>query len=69
MKNYSYNRKVSDKLAVKGILSDDCTEIKYIDDDKVEQTVSIEECMSHFANQAITFTITLNTDEDLMGDN
>ena len=68
MKNYSYNRKVSDKLTVKGILSDDCAEIKYIDDDKVEQTVSVDACMSHFANQSITFTITLNTDEDLMGE-
>lgn len=68
MKNYSYNRKISDKLTVKGVLSEDGTEIKYIDDDKEEQIVSVEECMLHFAGQNINFTMTLNKDEDLMGE-
>lgn len=66
MKNYSYNRKISDKLTVKGVLSNDGTKITYIDDDKDEQIVSVDECVSHFAGQSITFAITLNKDEDLM---
>jgi len=66
MKNFSYNRKISDKLTVKGVLSEDGTQITYIDDDKDEQIVSVEECVNHFAGQSITFAITLNKDEDLM---
>ena len=68
MKNYSYNRKISDKLTVKGKLSSDGTEITYIDDDKEEQVVTVQECMEHFADMNIMFSITLNRDEDLMGE-
>lgn len=68
MKNYSYNRKISDKLTVKGKLSSDGAEITYIDDDKEEQVVTVQECMSYFAGQDISFSLTLNRDENLMGD-
>lgn len=61
-----FTRTTTDKLTVKaGTLSEDCTTITYVDEDKVEQDVKVSDLLAAFKNQVIDFSIALKTDEDL----
>lgn len=68
MANYTYNRKIVDKLNVKGILSEDLSKIQCTDKEGNTFDVMIEECLEHFANEGITLSITLTQDKDLLED-
>lgn len=61
-------RTITDKIAVKGILSDDGTKITYVDENKDEQDITIAECLSVFKGKAIDFSITEKSEEDLPAD-
>lgn len=61
----SYKRNVTDQLSVKGILSEDATEISYIDENDNEQTVKISDLLSVFADKDIDFSVSLKKNEDL----
>lgn len=61
----SFTRNTVDKIAVKGLLSDDGTEITYIDADKEEQVVTVEDCMKAFRGGEIAFTVSRSKNEDL----
>lgn len=62
----NFTRTTTDKLTVKaGILSEDCREITYTDENDVEQTVTITELLTAFKNQVVDFSIALKTDEEL----
>lgn len=62
----NFTRTTTDKLTVKaGILSEDCREITYIDENDVEQTVTVAELLAAFKNQVIDFSVALKTDEEL----
>ena len=65
MKNRKYERNVTDKIAIKGVLSGDCSYITFINDDKNEEEVSVAKCLKPFANQEIIFTLSNKTTEDL----
>lgn len=65
MKNISYKKNEVSKISVKGILSNDATEITYIDDDKNEQTIEVKKCMKMMAGNEIVLTIALKNDTDL----
>lgn len=61
-----FTRTTTDKLTVKaGTLSEDCTTITYVDEDKIEQDVKVSDLLAAFKNQVIDFSIALKTDEDL----
>lgn len=61
-----FTRTTTDKLTVKaGTLSEDCTTITYVDEDKVEQDVKVSDLLAAFKNQVIDFSIALKIDEDL----
>ncbi len=61
----SFKRNITDKLTVKGILSEDGTYITYTDENDSEQDVKVSDLLKAFINQPIEFGVSLKTDEDL----
>jgi len=61
----SFKRNITDKLSVKGILSEDGTFITYTDENDTEQDVKISDLLKAFINQPIEFGVSLKSDEDL----
>ena len=61
----SFKRNVTDKLLVKGILSEDCSCITYTDENDIEQDVKVADLLNSFKNEFIEFGVQLKTDEDL----
>lgn len=61
----SFKRNITDKLSVKGILSEDGTFITYTDENDLEQEVKISDLLNAFKNEPIEFGVSLKSDEDL----
>ena len=61
----SKTRTITDKVSVKGMLSEDGTTITYTDENDVEQEVKISDLLNVFKNQEIEFGVALKSDEDL----
>lgn len=61
----SFKRSTTEKLSVKGILSEDGTTITYTDENDVDQDVTIADLVNAFVNQPIELSISLKVDEDL----
>ena len=61
----SFKRNITDKLSVKGVLSEDGTYITYTDENDVEQDVKVSDLLKAFINQPIEFGVSLKSDEDL----
>ena len=60
-----FKRNVTDKLSVKGLLSEDGSYITYSDENDIEQDVKISDLLNAFKNQPIEFGVQLKSDEDL----
>lgn len=60
-------RTITDKVSVKGILSDDGTTITYMND-KVKEKITVAECLNIFKGKPIDFSISIKSEEDLMED-
>lgn len=58
-------RTITDKISVKGILSEDAATITYIDENKSEQDITVTECLNIFKGKAIDFSISEKSEEDL----
>lgn len=58
-------RVITDKVAVKGMLSEDGTVITYTDENKVEQDISVAECLKAFVGKAIDFSISIKSEDEL----
>ena len=63
--NLTFRRNTTDKLIVKGIMSDDCKTITYTDEYDEEQTMEVSDLMHAFKGQEVTLSVALKTDEDL----
>lgn len=61
----SFKRNITDKLSVKGVLSEDGTFITYTDENDVERDVKVSDLLKAFINQPIEFGVSLKSDEDL----
>ena len=61
----SFKRSTTDKLSVKGILSEDGTTITYTDENDVDQEVTLANLVNAFVNQPIELSISEKNDEDL----
>lgn len=61
----SFKRNITDKLSVKGVLSEDGTYITYTDENDLEQDVKVSDLLKAFINQPIEFGVSLKSDEDL----
>lgn len=64
-KNFSYKRSTTDKISVKGKLNEDGTAIRYLDENKVEQEITIAKCLNDFKGQDIDFTVSIKDDSEL----
>ena len=60
-----FKRSTTDKLSVKGVLSEDGTFITYTDENDAEQDVKVSDLLKAFINQPIEFGVSLKSDEDL----
>lgn len=60
-----FKRNITDKLSVKGVLSEDGTTITYSDENDIEQDVKVSDLLNVFKNQSIEFGVQLKSDEDL----
>jgi len=65
MKNYAYNRVLTDKFSIKGILSDDAKTITYVNGEKEELQLAVAKCFEPFKGEEITLTISVKQDQDL----
>ena len=63
--NLTFRRNTTDKLTVKGIMSDDCKTITYTDEYDEEQIMEVSDLMHAFKGQEVTMSVALKTDEDL----
>ena len=63
--NLTFRRNTTDKLTVKGIMSDDCKTITYTDEYDEERTMELSDLMHAFKGQEVTMSVALKTDEDL----
>lgn len=63
--NLTFKRNTTDKLTVKGIMSDDCKTITYTDEYDEKQTMEVSDLMHAFKGQEVTMSVALKTDEDL----
>lgn len=61
----SFKRSITDKLSVKGVLSEDKTYIVYKDENDVSQEVKISDLLDSFKNQEIEFGISLKSEDKL----
>lgn len=61
----TFKRNITDKLSVKGVLSENGTYITYTDENDTEQDVKVSDLLKAFINQPIEFGVSLKSDEDL----
>ena len=57
-------RTITDKVSVKGILSDDGTVITYMND-KTEEEITITECLKAFLGKPVDFSISIKSEDEL----
>lgn len=60
-----FKRNITDKLSVKGILSEDGITITYTDENDMDQDVKVSDLLNVFKNQPIEFSVQLKNDEEL----
>lgn len=60
----SYTRSVTDKMAIKGVLSSDCRVITYKDEDDVSREIAVTDCLAPFAGKEIDFSLTEKSSEE-----
>lgn len=58
-------RVITDKVAVKGILSEDGATITYTDENKVEQDISVADCLKSFVGKPIDFSVSIKSEDEL----
>lgn len=63
--NLKRTRSTVDKIAVKGVLSEDGATITYTDENNEEQEVSVSDCLYGFRDKTISFAVQVKTDEEL----
>lgn len=59
-------RVITDKVAVKGILSEDGTTITYTYENKVEQDISVADCLKSFVGKPIDFSVSIKSEDELL---
>ena len=57
-------RTITDKVSVKGTLSEDGTTITYLND-KVEEEITVAECLNAFKGKDIDFSISQKSEDEL----
>lgn len=58
-------RTITDKVNVKGVLSDDGTTITYKDENKVDQEITVADCLNMFKGKSIDFSVSIKSEDEL----
>lgn len=61
-------RTITDKVSVKGTLSEDGNTITYLDENKEEQEITVADCLEMFKGCPIDFTVSVKTEDELTDD-
>ena len=64
-KQFAYKKTITESMTVKGIVNEDATTITFINDEKDEVTVKIQELLDKFASQTVSLSIKTQSDEEL----
>ena len=64
-KQFAYKKTVTESMTVKGIINEDATTITFLNDEKDEVTVKIQELLDKFASQTVSLSIKTQSDEEL----
>ena len=62
----SKTRVITDKVSVKGMLSDDGTTITYNDENKIKQQITVADCLSMFKGKPIDFSVCIKSENELV---
>lgn len=62
----NYIRTITDKFSVKGVLSEDGKTLTYVDENKIEQKITITECLRDFRGYDIEFVVSVKQSEDMI---
>ena len=65
MANYKHTRMSQDSIHIRGTLSEDGTEITYLNKDKEEMVVSIMSCLKNYVGEEITFSVSVKEEIDV----
>ena len=61
----SKTRTITDKVSVKGMLSEDGTIITYTDENKIEQEITVADCLNIFKGKPIDFSVSIKSEDDI----
>ena len=61
----SKTRTITDRGSVKGILSEDGTTITYTDENKIEQEITVADCLNIFKGKPIDFSVSIKSENDI----
>ena len=60
-----FKRNTTDKLSIKGTLSDDCTTITYTNENGDEKDAAVSDLLNAMKNQFIELNVQIKTEEEL----
>lgn len=61
----SFKRNTTEKVSIKGLLSDDCSTITYTDENGNEKDVTVKDLLNAMKNQYIELSSQIKTEEEL----
>lgn len=61
----SFKRNTTEKVAIKGLLSDDCSTITYTDENGNEKEITVKDLLNAMKNQYIELSSQIKTEEEL----
>lgn len=61
----SKTRTITDRVSVKGMLSEDGTTITYTDENKIEQEITVADCLNIFKGKPIDFSVSIKSEDDI----
>ena len=60
----SKTRTITDRVSVKGMLSEDGTTITYTDENKIEQEITVADCLNIFKGKPIDFSVSIKSEDN-----
>lgn len=61
----SKTRTITDRVSVKGMLSEDGTTITYTDENKIDQEITVADCLNIFKGKPIDFSVSIKSEDDI----
>lgn len=64
-KNLTYKRSTTETIKIKGVLDETASIITYVDEDKNEQTIEVQQLLNNFCSMPIDLTLKRQEEEEL----